>query len=245
MTLNIPQPEPKVVWPRRLAEAVAVGATGSLLGWITTVGFGIGIVGAVVGGINGALSGWRWTYHWRSNGIVAFVLDSTWGIFGTALGTVLNLVNMALGERAGYRFDITYRQNHHVYAAGFTLKKNYAWTLGNVISGAAGSVNLDDSEGSENRRRFIDEHEALHVWQNRWFGPFYQLIYVGWLILGGLVGLVVGIVKRTNIAKAIETVAYFDNPFEYWAYRNNNYWPPRDADQTLVWRKKSPPNDVV
>ena len=37
----------------------------------------------------------------------------------------------------------------------------------------------------------IDDHEDVHVWQARWFGPLYPVLYVGWLVGAGAVGVVV------------------------------------------------------
>lgn len=239
MSLNLPKPEPKTVWPRRLIEAAVAGSAGAGLAWSVGSLIGIPVPAAIVGGANGALSGWRWMYDWKGSGPIAFVLDSTWGLLGTAGGLLLNVVNLPRAS-AGYRFDLTYRQNHHVYASGISLKRGYALTLGNVISGAAGAIDFDDPVGSAGRRQFIKRHEALHVWQNRWFGPLYQIGYVGWLMGAGVVGLVVAAIRRKDIWSTIETFAYFDNPFEYWAYKNDEYWPPRDAHQSFVWGGSKP-----
>ena len=237
MAINLPGPEQQVVWPKRLLEAALTGAVGAGLAFAVGTLISLAIPAAIVGGLNGALAGWRWMYDWRGRGVWAFVLDSTWGLFGVAVGLVLNLINLPR-KSAGYRFDLTYRQNHQVYAAGASLRKGYALAMGNVISGAAGSVDFDDEKGSAYRRQFIRRHEALHVWQNRWFGPFYQIIYVGWLALGAVVGLLVGLVRRTDLRSTIETFAYFNNPFEVWAYHNDEYWPPKDAHQQFVWGAK-------
>ena len=234
MTLNLPGPEVKTVWPKRLLEAAIAGAVGAALAWVVGGWIGLAVPAAIIGGLNGALSGWRWMYDWKHRGVVAFLLDSTWGLLGTTGGLLLNAVNLPRLS-AGYRFDLTYRQNHHVYSHGLTLKRGYAWTLGNVISGAAGSIDFDDAAGSAARRQFIKRHEALHVWQNRWFGPIYQIGYVSWIVTAGLVGGLVALVRRKELRSTVETFAYFNNPFEYWAYRNDEYWPPQDANQAFVW----------
>ena len=39
------------------------------------------------------------------------------------------------------------------------------------------------------------------------------------------------------------TLAYYNNPFEYWAYRRDRYWPPAGADQSLAW--KGDAQDVI
>jgi hypothetical protein len=34
----------------------------------------------------------------------------------------------------------------------------------------------------------------------------------------------------------VETAAYYDNPWEVWAYTNDNNWPPAGANPKLVWK---------
>lgn len=230
-------PVVETVWPRRLYEAVLTAGGGGALAWLVGLPFGVEWVTAAAGAVNGWLSGWRWMYDWRApRGWAALVLDSTWGLIGVTGGLLLHVVNLAWYRlRSGYRADLTYRQNHHVYSAGLSLKRGYAFAVGNVISGAAGSIDFDDEAGSARRRQFIKRHEALHVWQNRWFGPLYQIGYLGWLVGGAIVGAVVAVIRRDDLKSVVETLAYFNNPFEYWAYRNDEYWPPRDAHPTYVW----------
>ncbi|MDH3306819.1 MAG: hypothetical protein OEO77_04800 [Acidimicrobiia bacterium] len=236
--MNLPGPQIERVWGRRLAEAMATAVGGGGLAWAMGWALGIAPYTAAVGALNGWVAGWRWMYEWRSgSGWLAFVLDSTWGLLGVTGGLVLNGVNaLVYRKAAGYRPDLTYRTNHQAYAAGFSLKRGYAFTLGNAISGAAGSIDLD-LEGSRNdrRRQFIRRHEALHVWQNRWFGPVYQIVYAGWLLGGTIAAVLVWAFRRKEFGRVLETLAYFDNPFEYWAYRNDENWPPRDAHAAFVW----------
>jgi hypothetical protein len=33
----------------------------------------------------------------------------------------------------------------------------------------------------------------------------------------------------------VETAAYYDNPFEYWAYRNDGRWEANGAHTALKW----------
>ncbi|MGO9383476.1 MAG: hypothetical protein ACLP4W_15675 [Mycobacterium sp.] len=33
----------------------------------------------------------------------------------------------------------------------------------------------------------------------------------------------------------VETAAYYDNPWEVWAYANDNNWPPPGANPALLW----------
>lgn len=208
----------------------ALGGTVGLLG-----GMPLAVAAGISAGLNGAFGGHRRVYDWRSaKGRFAFLTDSTWGLLGTAMGNVLNLANLA-GRRAGYRPDFSERQNRHVFERGACLKRRFAFTHGNVISNAAtGRESL-----VEERRPFIDRHEGLHIWQNRIFGPLYQAIYVAWFVGGALVGAVTWAVKREKpkLQRLVETAAYYDNPFEFWAYKRDEHWETNSADPTLKWRR--------
>jgi RHS repeat-associated protein len=220
---------------------------GSLLtaletGLLTTAGMWLGaatgflvggpvgaIIGGAMGGMNGLISGMHGIYDWGSwKGWAAFLSDSTWGLLGTSLGNMVHIVNIFWPD-SNYRHDLSHRQNRHVYEGGFRLKKGFAFTQGNVISNAGqGGKGINAS--------FISNHEELHIWQSRLFGPLYQVTYVVW----GLGGLIVGtIVWLTDTDQSwgslVETAAYYDNPFEYWAYKNDNNWPPAKANKDLTW----------
>ena len=220
---------------RRPVEAAAVGVlggafafgVGSLLGTPWAVGF------ATVGVLNGLLSGWRGIYSWTcSKGLVAFTLDSTWGLPMTAAGVFANVIGLATRRTSGYVADLSERQNRHVYRRGFMPRKGYAITLGNVIGGAG---DVDRSR----RRRLVTDHEDVHCWQARWFGPFYPSLYVGWMVVGGAVGMVVWVVKRRSdpFVKVVESAAYFLNPFEWWAYSRDDYWPPKGKVAGMGWSR--------
>src|SRR5262249_26010270 len=80
-----------------------------------------------------------------------------------------------------YRSDLSHRQNRHVYEGGFALKSDFAFTQGNVISNAGqGGKGINAS--------FIANHEELHVWQSRIFGPLFQVTYIVWAVGGFIVG---------------------------------------------------------
>ena len=122
------------------------------------------------------------------------------------------------------------RQNRYIYEGGAALKPGFAFTQGNVISNAGmGGRGLDAS--------FLKNHEEFHIWQARMFGPLFQLTYVVWGLGGILVGTMVWLAhRREQWSSLVETAAYYDNPFEYWAYKRDNYWPPAHANRLLVWR---------
>lgn len=220
----------------RLAETTLTTIAGALLGgavgWLG--GLPVAAAAAASAGLNGAFGGHRQVYDWRSTkGWLAFVTDSTWGLIGTTLGNAMNLANLAGG--AGYRPDFSRRQNRHVFERGVCLKRRFAFTHGNVISNAA------TGRGSlvEERRPFIDRHEGLHVWQNRIFGPVYQSLYLVWFAGGAVVGVAAWALKREKprLSRLVETAAYYDNPFEFWAYKRDQHWESNSADPTLKWRR--------
>ncbi len=220
-----------------LGGAALGGATGYLLGGSPGLA-----VGASMAGLNGAFGGARGTYSWRRpRGWFAFASDSTWGLLGTTLGLVLNLGNLA-DRSSGYRADFSRREDRHVFDRGMCMKRGFAFTHGNVISNAA------TGRGSlvEERRPFIDRHEGLHVWQNRIFGPIYQVVYVAWFLLGAIVAVAVKLARpRTPpLRRLVETAAYYDNPFEYWAYRRDDHWATNSAETMLKWPPKRPPGTV-
>lgn len=201
-------------------------AAGAWLGW--TIG---GPVGAVMGGMNGLVSGIHGIYDWTSvDGWFAFFSDSTWALLGTSLGNVVHLINLFYDD-ANYREDLSRRQNRHVYEGGFALKGDFAFTQGNVISNAGqgqGAAGINPS--------FIADHEELHIWQSRFFGPLFQATYVVWAVGGFLVATVVWFTDTDeDWGSLVETAAYYDNPFETWAYKNDSNWPPGGANTKLTW----------
>lgn len=224
----------------RAVEAVVVGGMGAALG----AGLG-SLIGerwvictfAIVAGLNGLVTGAMGMYRWSGiDGWAAFVADSTWGLFGVALALVLHIANAFRGSPM-WVVDMCRRTNRFVYEKGVAFKRGFALAQGNVISNAGGRVGLR-GEGADvaKRRSFVVAHEGIHVLQSRIFGPLYQLIYVAWLILGGLAGVAVWFIRdRQNFGQIVETFAYYNNPFEYWAYNNDNYWPPRGAHKAYAW----------
>jgi RHS repeat-associated protein len=200
-------------------EAGLVGAVGAWLAWNTAglalgllgvstgggVGFGIMVSAAVIGGLNGTISGMTRIYDWTSPvGWFSFLSDSTWGLVGTGMGDLVHIVNIFYSGR-NYRPELSERQNRHVYDGGFGFGR-YAFTQGNVISNLNG------------RRSDLVDHETLHVWQNRFFGPIFTVTYVAWMIVGALVGLALAPFTEQSWKDDVRDVAYTDNPWESWAY---------------------------
>jgi hypothetical protein len=82
----------------------------------------------------------------------------------------------------------------------------------------------------------VQQHEAVHVWQQRALGPAYPLLYGLWMAGGAVVGAAVWLFHRDEpLFSFVETAAYYDNPFEYWAYRHQGHWPPSRVNPRLAW----------
>lgn len=231
----------------RSTEAALAGAGAAILGWIVGLPLGLAIPAALVAGANGLISGLRGIYAWRTpSGWIGFVLDSTWGLVGTAASTLIHALQAAMPS-GRYRADLSLRRGRHVYEGGYRIRSGFASAIGNVITNADGVSGLDGT-GGPRRRLLVDRHEMLHVWQQRWFGPLFPILYAVWAVVAGLLGLMIGLSTRRSVFKSVFTLAYYDNPFEYWAYRRDRYWPPAGADPVLAWRggvKESPTDDIV
>jgi hypothetical protein len=215
------------------AEAAAVAAAGAALGAAAGSLVGLGPPVAVVAGLNGAVSGWRRVYAWRNpRGLLAFALDSTWASLTTTAGLAAH-VGGALRGRPGYIAALSERQNRHVYARGLEFRRGFAITLGNVVNGAG------DVAARPRRARLVTDHEDVHVWQARWFGPAYPVLYGGWMVGGALAGVLVWATRRRDqqIGKVVESCAYYLNPFEWWAYSRDGFWPPTGLVERLGWKK--------
>lgn len=227
---------------RVVLEGLATGAVGAGLGWaaLSPLEFltaGSAFAGSAIGGLNGLISGAAGTYAWRGvRGWLSFLMDSTWGMPGTASGLALHLANVVHPDPS-YVVDMSSRSNRHVYERGFSMRPGFALALGNVVSGAGGSAGLRGESGrAVRRRKLVDVHEGTHLFQNRLLGPFYPFVYLGWMGIAALVGLVVSLVgERKHVWRVVETFAYYNNPFEYWAYRKDDYWPPIGAHPRYAW----------
>jgi hypothetical protein len=190
----------------------------------------LAVAAAIVGGLNGAIGGARRIYRWRSlGGVVAFALDSTWSLITSAAALVVHVVALAQRTPGNYVGSLSERRERHVYVRGLTFRSGFLTTVGNVVSGA----------GRSGRSRVVEAHEHVHVWQARWFGPLYPLIYGVWTVLGALVGVAAWLVRgrKEKLRNVIDTTAYYSNPFEWWAYSREGRWPPPAAIAGLTWRR--------
>ncbi len=164
------------------------------------------ILGMVVGSFTGMMNG-LWKIHdWKGAGWIAFPLDVTWGLAGATTGSLLHVLNVFLGKHAT---DI--RHEAHRYESGFHLKDTFAFTQGPVMS------NLTSAPAAAGaKKNTLYYHERTHVWQNRVFGPFFTLTYLGWMALWIIPALIAALVTKDG--KAIENWCYYNNPWETWAY---------------------------
>lgn len=213
-------------------EAAGVATVGGALGALVGTPFGLTVPAALVGAANGAVSGWRRIYDWRSTkGITAVVLDSTWSLVMTSGGLASHVLG-ALRGSPGYDPALSERANRHVYRRGFTPRRGFAITVGNVISGA-GDTALD------RRRHLVVAHEDVHVWQARWFGPLFPVLYGGWMVIGAGIGSAVWVVRHRGerFGAVVESVAYYLNPFEWWAYSRAGNWPPSGLAKGIGWSR--------
>lgn len=215
-----------------VGEAVGAGAAGAALGGAAGSLVGLAVPVAAVAGLNGAISGWRGTYDWRApSGLLAFSLDSTWASATTFAGLVAHVAGAVRG-RAGYCEQLSRRRNRHVYARGLQPRRGFAMTLGNVVSGAGDPTH-------PRRVKLVTDHEDVHVWQARWFGPAYPVLYAGWMAGGAVTGAAVWATRRRDerVIKVVESCAYYLNPFEWWAYSRDDHWPPHGLVEHLGWRR--------
>ena len=211
---------------RTSGEAALVGVAGAALAGAAGSLLGLAAPAAIVGALNGVVSGHRRVYDWRQPaGLVAFGLDSTWALATTAAAVVSHAVGALRGE-PGFTPALSERQNRHVYASGMTIRRGFAITYGNSVNGAGDTTHA-------RRAKLVTDHEDVHVWQARWLGPLYPVLYGGWMVGGALAGVFVWLTRRkrsggerATLGKTIESCAYYLNPLEWWAYSRDDHWPP-------------------
>lgn len=148
-----------------------------------------------------------WKIHnWAGAGWITFLIDYTWGLAGTVNGALFHLFNFLWAGHADQSSDE--RHGAHVYASGFRFKTNFAVTQGNVMS----------DMGSNRFGSTLFTHEKTHVLQNRVFGPFYTLTYLGWMAVMLVPALIAAAITKNNAGTMIEGWCYYSNPWETWAY---------------------------
>ena len=200
----------------RVTEAAAVGAAGAALGAGAGALVGLAAPAAVVAATNGVVAGYRQIYDWQTQkGRLAFVLDSTWALATTSAGLVSQLIGCV--TKSCYDESLSRRSNRHVYERGFVVRRNFAVTVGNVVSGAGDTTD-------ERRRNLVTDHEDVHIWQSRMLGPLFPAMYLGWMVVMAPVAVVGWVRGRlsgdrsTSLWAAIDRCAYWQNPLERQAY---------------------------
>ena len=200
----------------RVTEAAAVGAAGAALGAGAGALVGLAAPAAVVAATNGVVSGYRQIYDWQTQkGRLAFVLDSTWALATTSAGLVSQLIGRVTKSR--YDESLSRRSNRHVFEHGFVVRRNFAVTVGNVVSGAGDTTD-------ERRRNLVIDHEDVHIWQSRMLGPLFPVMYLGWMVVMAPVAVVgwtrgrLSGDRSTSLWAAIDKCAYWQNPLERQAY---------------------------
>jgi len=216
---------------------------GALLGALAGRVLRSTILGAVVGLLHGLVAGRRRVYDWSTRrGRAAFVLDHTWALPTTAAGLVVlglgGLRERITGVSPGYEPSLSERQNRMVHREGLVLRRGFAVTIGTVVNGAAGR----DGVLNERRRKLVTDHEDVHVWQQRVFGPLYPIAYISWFVGGVIVSLVRRVTSRSerSLSTEIDRFAYYRNPFEWHAYTCDANWPPHGVDPASVWSDRFP-----
>jgi hypothetical protein len=155
-----------------------------------------------IGATNGWLAGYHGIYDWSHiSGYLAFVSDSSTGLVGTTIGVFVHGFNHLTGAELN---PVSHRRNMFVYNHGLGFS-DYALTQGNVVSHLRAHYGLLD-------------HESLHVWQSRAFGPVFQAVYALWTAGGAVVGTVQALLGHGSVDHNVTRLAYESNPWEVWAY---------------------------
>jgi hypothetical protein len=196
-------------------------------------GRAIGVPGAagLVAALNGAIGGWQRVYRWSSpRGVAAFALDSTWALATTTASLAAHAVAAAQRTPGNFVSELSERRDRHVYARGLTVRPRHLFTVGNVVNGAGFDA--------RRARSVVERHEDVHVWQARWLGPVFPVLYGAWMVVGAAVGVGCWLWRRQGSAWAtLDAWAYYRNPFEWWAYSREGRWPPPHLPPGAVWRR--------
>ena len=209
------------------AIGTAAPASGGIPGAAGAVGGAAGAVSTAVNDLKQILSVEFGIYDFSTpRGWAAFLPDYTWGFPGTALGYGVQLINFSMPNN-GYDPVLSAQVGSIVFRGGVGLGPGYTTTLGNVTTQLGYGPGTYDIEAN---------HEEVLVWQNRIFGPLFLGSYGAWLVGGAFVGTGYWLFHpNQDWGSLVETAAYYDNPWEVWAYNNDHNWPPPGADPVLLW----------
>lgn len=172
---------------------------------------------SVIGAFTGFMDGGHQIH--RASGLFPFPLDVTWGLSGSCNGVFVHLWNFADGT-----YVPSPRDDAHQYTDGFRIEQNAVFTQGSVMS---------------NDNPALHEHELLHTYQNRIWGPLYTFGYLLWMLLALLPGLLVGLVVGVE-GEGIRLWSYENNPHETIAYElggSRNVTVRTPAEAIMLWSR--------
>ena len=186
-----------------LVQGLAVALFGALLGGLLG-----GVVGAVIGLVilglfaipYGRAVAQGQMYAGDALGIWRFVLDASWSVPNTAAGAIYYGVHRLTGNT----HDVTKTKGSGAIWLVKGVVPKYATTIGTVKAGS---------------NEYIDDHEMIHVFQARLFGPLY-------LIGVGLNYVVATILPYWLLFKNRRKITGFGSYFEDGVYPNvwNELW---------------------
>ena len=186
-----------------LVQGLAVALFGALLGGLLG-----GVVGAVIGLVilglfaipYGRAVAQGQMYAGDALGIWRLVLDASWSVPNTAAGAIYYGVHRLTGNT----HDVTKTKGSGAIWLVKGVVPKYATTIGTVKAGS---------------NEYIDDHEMIHVFQARLFGPLY-------LIGVGLNYVVATILPYWLLFKNRRRITGFGSYFEDGVYPNvwNELW---------------------
>lgn len=226
------------------AGIIATGVAATTLATLTTAALASIIGGrsrgwwwgTAIGALSGAVAGRYRIYDLATGrGRRALIVDHTWALATTTAGVLVAAADLALGSPV--ERSLSERQNRLVFTRGAVVRRGFAISIGYTVSGAAGT----EGRLTPRRRRLVTDHEDVHIWQARRWGPIYPLAYGTWLLIGGVIGFRRWWRDRRTSGRSLmshlDATAYYCNPFEWSAYTEDRNWPPGGVDPALVWRR--------
>ena len=157
--------------------------------------FGLLTFASVIGAFTGFMDGGHQIH--RASGLFPFPLDVTWGLSGSCNASFVHCWNFADGT-----YVESPRDDSHQYTEGFRIEKTAVFTQGSVMS---------------NYKATLFDHELLHCYQSRLWGPLFTVGYLLWMATTLLPGLLVGAVVGVG-ADGLRLWTYENNPHETLAY---------------------------
>ncbi len=159
------------------------------------------------------------SYH-VAVGWLLVLINASWGAFGNLIGIVHHVISWSFYKDHG-KIEINARNFYTNYKSGLRLRHGsnpFAFTQAAVMTGPP-----------------VEKHESHHVLQHFIFGPIFTVSYLLWFIPGALLGLVVGLIKDKGI-NGVEAWAYYNNPWEIWAYAVDGHrGQSAPTGTSLIW----------